>query len=347
MGNFDKKKMVWAIISLVIAALTIWTITSQSKNFSLEQVRAYLEGGNPFWIACALLSMFGFIWFEGLAIVRAAKVLGYDRNIRQGTLYGAADVYFSSITPSATGGQPASAFFMLRDKMPMTAITTVLLINLIMYTLALLSLGLLSLIFRFDLFLSFSLISKFLIGLGCGILLALGVCFYFLLRKAELLYRFCNWGIDLLHRLHLMRHADKRKQKLNQTMTDYENCAKSITGHIPMLIQIYFLNVMQRASQLGVSFFIFMALGKSFREALEVAVLQCFVAMGSNSVPIPGAMGVADYIMLDGFKGLMPLADVANYEMLCRGMTFYLCIVTSASIVLVSYFLGKHRRNTK
>ena len=33
-------------------------------------------------------------------------------------------------------------------------------------------------------------------------------------------------------------------------------------------------------------------------------MIQCFVAMGSNCVPIPGAMGVADYIMIDGFKQL-------------------------------------------
>jgi hypothetical protein len=50
---------------------------------------------------------------------------------------------------------------------------------------------------------------------------------------------------------------------------------------------------------------IFMAVGEGVNKAVDVSVIQCFVAMGSNCVPIPGAMGVADYIMIDGFKQLV------------------------------------------
>ena len=76
---------------------------------------------------------------------------------------------------------------------------------------------------------------------------------------------------------------------------------------------------MQRVSQLLVSFMIFMAVGEGVNKAVDVSVIQCFVAMGSNCVPIPGAMGVADYIMIDGFKQLVG-SNAANMELLCRGI---------------------------
>ena len=44
-------------------------------------------------------------------------------------------------------------------------------------------------------------------------------------------------------------------------------------------------------------------------------------------------MGVADYIMIDGFKQLVG-SNAANMELLCRGMTFYGSVITSAVIIL-------------
>ena len=109
----NKKKVVWGFLSLGIAILTILMIASGSKEFSLETMGAYLSRANKLWLAAGLLCMFGYIWFEGYALVHICRTLGYQSAKRQGTGYGAADVFFSAITPSASGGQPASMFFML------------------------------------------------------------------------------------------------------------------------------------------------------------------------------------------------------------------------------------------
>ena len=68
--------------------------------------------------------------------------MGYPAKRSHGFVYSAADVYFSAITPSASGGQPASAYFMLKDGIAGTAVMAALLLNLIMYTLAILTIGL-------------------------------------------------------------------------------------------------------------------------------------------------------------------------------------------------------------
>ena len=68
-------------------------------------------------------------------------------------------------------------------------------------------------------------------------------------------------------------------------MKEYQECSNSITGQTGLLIEIFFWNIMQRVSQLLVSFMIFMAEGVN--KAVDVSVIQCFVAMGSNCVPNP------------------------------------------------------------
>ncbi len=341
----DKKKIFWAIASFFIAVLSIWAVVSQNKNFSFDVLRTFVHEANKGCLVAAFLCMFGFIWFEGFALVRIARHFGYRTSAMDGTVYGGADVYFSAITPSASGGQPASAYFMMRDGIPGYATTVALLINLVMYTLALLALGLVSIIFKFHMLSGFSVLSRIFIGIGIIVLIFLAFVFFMLLKKGGILYRICDTMIRLLEKIHIVRHGEKFRNKLKNTMAEYQECSNEITGQWKFLLEIFFWNVLQRLSQLLVSFMIFMSVGEGFKRAVDVSVIQCFVAMGSNCVPIPGAMGVADYIMLDGF-GQIVGDNAANMELLCRGFTFYGSVITSAVIILIGYFLRKTKRNT-
>ena len=51
-------------------------------------------------------------------------------------------------------------------------------------------------------------------------------------------------------------------------------------------------------------------------------------------------VGGTDYIMIDGFKQLVG-RNAANMELLCRGMTFYGSVITSAVIILIGYIIRK------
>ena len=187
-----KKKLLWACLSLLIAGLTIWAVASQSRSFSPADLWALIRSANKGWLAAALLAMFGFIFFEGMAIIRVADRLGYRRSWLNGTLYGASDVYFSAITPSATGGQPVCAWFMMRDGIPGATATVTLLITLVMYTLALLLSGIVTMLVSLPVLMAFSRLSKVMIGLGSVILLFLGLFFLMLLRKPRILHRVCG-----------------------------------------------------------------------------------------------------------------------------------------------------------
>lgn len=340
----DKKKLMWGAISLILAIMTIWAVTMQGEKVSFEMLINLISKANKFWLLVALIMMFGFIWFEGRAVVRIASSLGYDKKLNSGVLYGAADVFFSAITPSASGGQPASAYFMHRDGMRGSAITTSLLLNLIMYTLALFCVGVISMFMQFDFLLSFQGISKILIGVGFFILIFLTSTFYLLLCRADVLYNFCNNMLKLLEKLHIVRKLEQKQEKLKHTLQDYKECADAMIGNKRMLLDAFLLNLLQRLSHLGVTFAIFMAMGKSVDLAIKSVYMQCFVAIGSNSIPIPGGMGAADYLMLDGFSILIGGDESVVMELLCRGVSFYGSVTLSAILVIAGYFMRKGKR---
>ena len=69
----NKKKAVWGFLSLGIAILTIMMIASGSKEFSLDTMMVYLSRANKLWLVAGLLCMFGYIWFEGYALVHISR----------------------------------------------------------------------------------------------------------------------------------------------------------------------------------------------------------------------------------------------------------------------------------
>ena len=69
--------------------------------------------------------------------------------------------------------------------------------------------------------------------------------------------------------------------------------------------------------------------------------IQSWVIVGSNAVPLPGAVGVADYLFLDGYGAL--LSDPVNMELLSRSISFYICVLTCAIVLLISFIRNRHQ----
>ncbi len=66
--------------------------------------------------------------------------------------------------------------------------------------------------------------------------------------------------------------------------------------------------------------------------------------LGSNCVPIPGAIGVADYLMLSGYQELMSKSDAYHLEILSRGLSFYGCMMISMITVLIGYICLRKKK---
>ena len=72
--------------------------------------------------------------------------------------------------------------------------------------------------------------------------------------------------------------------------------------------------------------------------ALDIWATHAFSVIGSNCVPIPGAIGVIDALLLDGMKDLMSEQDATSLELASRGVSFYICVLTCVLIVGIGYF---------
>ena len=350
MSKVAKKKsnLIWTVLSVLIAVLSIWAVTSQSATFSTDSFIAFLGNASLPWVLASLAAMLCFILFEALSIRTICKTFGHRFSVKRGVAYSSADLYFSAITPSATGGQPVCAMFMIKDGIPGAVAAVVLLINLTMYFIAFTLIGLLSFIFHFDVFLNnFSTASQILIVIGFIAETALTLFMILLLVNGKLLNRICFGIFNLLVKIKVIRKVDKYRPKLEKMMADYRESADMALSHSShsMLIKAFIYNLLQCVSKITVTAFTFLAVSSEFHLVDDIWSLQNFVAIGSNCIPIPGAMGIADYLLLDGFGSIMSEAMATNLEILSRSASFYTCTILCGVLVAVKYLTYKVRRS--
>ena len=343
----SSNKLLWSLVSVLIAVATVWAVISQARAFSFDSFADYFLDASKPWLFAAVLCMLGFIVFEGMAVTTICRAFGYRVGHGHGFIYSASDIYFSAITPSATGGQPVCAFFMIRDGIPGSVTTLVLIINLTMYTVSILCIGLFTLITQPAVFMTFGLLSQILIVVGFIVQGLLTLLFLMLLAKRDLLHKICLRALNFLCKIKLLRHKEAKQQKLETYMEEYAMYSQMLREHKGPMLKALIFNLLQRISVISVPLCVFMASGGAAAKAARIWAIQCCTVIGSNTIPIPGAMGVSDYIMLDGFSKAVQLHNVVNFELLSRSLSFYVCVLLCGITTLIAHLLAGKREKRK
>ena len=331
------KNIIWSLISVLLAVLTIRIVLKQNSEMSLEELIDVVGSSNKLFMLAALFSASLYVIFEALAINLIIKRAGYGKKHLNSLIYSTADVYFSAITPSSTGGQPASIFFMMMDGISGGIATASLLLNLIMYNLSVVALGIISIIIEPAAYEAFETFSKVLIIVGFVALSLLSLLSLMLLKNDSMIFRPLKALTDWLYKKRIIRQKEGRIAKLEKMRNDYRKCSDIISNSKRILLYTFLLNLIQRASQIIVPVLVYCSLGGKSSLMPSVFAKQCLITIGYNYVPVPGGMGISDYLMIDGFTDVMGETMAFSVELISRGITFYICVAVSGLITLAWY----------
>ena len=343
-GLSTKGSAGWVAASILIAVLSIRAVLSQTKDLSFAEICGVMLHMNFWWLAAAVSCMLGFIFFEACAIRQSCKLLNISCKLKGSIEYAAADIYFSAITPSASGGQPASACAMIQDRIPAMKATAVLVLNLSMYALSLVIIALICILTRPGLISVFGGGGKLLIILGCVVQCFLVIIFVLLIRNEKGLSAIGCKLIHVLSALHLVRDEARLQKHFITAMGQYKSSAMLFKARTHKLWRILVFNFLQRASQIAVTMCVYAGLGGGKLSAFDLLVLQGYILLGSNFVPIPGGMGVTDYLMLKSFSSFLSAEQAVNLEIISRTLSFYSCILVCGMILLIRYCILLYKR---
>lgn len=334
-------RLAWTLIFIVIVLLSIVAVTSFNKNFSFRSFFKTLSESSPAWIAASVISMLCYILCEALALMYICRSFGYGRKLDRGLQYASTGIYFSAITPSATGGQPATAYVMIKDGIPGVFATVALLVNLLLYTLSIAILGALAFLLRPSLFLKFSVVSRIFIIIGTTAQTALTVFVLLLLRNKTILHTIGACIIRILKKLHLIRNDQKWLSVFEEKMAEYDRYSEYLRGKKKMMLKALAINLVERISIIAVTMFTYLAIGAEGSNPFDILIMQIYVILGSTFMPIPGSVGITDYLMIDGYSSLIAPSAAGTLELLSRTLSFYSCVFVCGIFIICEYFKGR------
>lgn len=330
----DFKKMIINLVLIVAFTCLVMYLILRGEDF--RTIQEAIKNVNYFYIGLAILVAMFFILGESLSLRELLKIFNYKIGLGQALKYGFTGFFFSSITPSSTGGQPMQVYEMKKDKIEISHGSLVLLLELVIYQ------------FVNILYASFSYIygkSHSLVGSNwLNIFIIMGISLNAIFMSFILISIFnplvSNKIFKLIGRLIRKLPIGKEKQdlflnNLEKQIVEYNNCSKYVLKNKIILLKVFIYTVLQMGSLFSVSYIIYLALGFREKILLEFIVIQSLIYIISTFIPIPGSIGVNEGNFLTLFRTIYREKVLKAGLILTRGISFYgLLVISMISLVI-------------
>ncbi len=337
-----KKKIPWSM--LYILATVIVMVVFGLVNRQFGNVFRILANLTPGFLTLAVVVLFAYFLFEGIIL----RLLMHSQNIKL-TLGNSLKVsliglYYSYITPSATGGQPMQSAYLHRDKVPVGSSTAVLIIKFFCLQVAFFICALISFVCMYG---KLAAESPGLIPfIVLGLLINGGSCIFFpclfLKKVLHAICRFAKWVGGKL------KFLKKRQEKLLSAIDDFErdfgSYTENFSGKWKSVLLAILLSLPEFVLQMSVIYFVFRAFGYGEISYWEVLAVQNLLQVSVSFMPMPGASGAQEIGFSSFFRGYFVNDDLYAAVMVWRFFTYYLVVIAGAVLVVVDQLLYRRKR---
>ena len=292
-GSFAAKKIAWSIVFVVIAGMTVWAVVSQSRGLSFRDFIGCIRAAHPLWLGAAFASMAAYIIFEAAALLALCRAFGYKKRFRDGFIYCSADLYFSAITPSATGGQPACAYFMHADGITVTHSATIMVVFILLHTCSTVFTGLLASALAPLTITRFSALPRAFVAVGFIIQIVLLSILVLITLKEKIILRAGGALIKFFGKIKLIKDPDGKLERLGRSTGEYREKIFSLCGRPGVLVKVLIYCILNRIAPILATVFTYLALGNP-ANFLKAFSLQTYISIGAFCIPIPCSMGITE-----------------------------------------------------
>lgn len=368
-----EKLIMWVLVFLALAGLTVRFL---HREYSLASVLSSIKEADPIWLLPGVGAMALFFVCEGANIGRSLRLVGHNISRTDEIRYAMAGFFFSSITPSASGGQPMQLYFMHKDRLPLSHSSLALLTELTSFQAAAATLALAGLVCQRGSVLAAgsgmgasagastaagpgSGLAGFGAGAGAGLAAAGGILttavlvagilisaavLVFLLfmifspSAARIAISPVLWLTDKIN----PQNAATVRIRLLRGICEYRRASLYITKNPCAIAKIFLTSVIQLLAYFSITFCICRSLGITGIYWAEVTLCQAALYVAVSTLPLPGAVGVTEGGFAVIFASLIPPELMGVAIILSRFISFALPLVASGIGTLLLGGMPEH-----
>ncbi|MDR0880246.1 MAG: flippase-like domain-containing protein [Clostridioides sp.] len=338
------KKYIFSIAFMIVAMiLTGYYVFSQESLNSLIDILLQVKIG---YVLIGFSMMFIYLGCEAMGIKTVMKSLGKKVPFLESYGYSFVGFYFSAITPSASGGQPAQVYYMTKDKLNISYSSLTLLILSIFHQAVALVYAIIMVVSRYS-FLKSDLV-------GMKILLVYGVVSNVILIGAmvgamfskKVLGNVIKGTVKLLSKIKIVKNLDKTMQTVDRQIAEYQKGAEHIKQNPTLILKVLFLTIVQITALFLVPFFVYKAFNLTGYKLIDLVAMQAILTLAVSSLPLPGSVGASETGFMTMFKVFFSGGLLIPAMLVSRLLNFYAFLVVSAVITFVIH-IRQARRDLK
>lgn len=322
----EKKNLLGVLLLILMTAVTATVLL---RGQSPARLQSQLKSLKPAFLLLGLALMFGYVGAEALCTKQILTYLGHRVPYSRCLGYSFVGFYVSSVTPSATGGQPAQIYYMNRDGIPPAhGALNMMLIASCYQTAALIWGGGTWLLLPS---------AREAVGKGWNLLLLYGsgIMFFLILGMAMLMFlpgpsrRLCRAILKLLTCIRLIKKPEEARGRLDNMLTEYTRGADCIKRNPGLTVRVLVLCLIQQSFLFSVPWAVYLAFGLKGARWFQIAGLQALVSLAVCNLPLPGAVGPAEGAFVSFLAPVFGSGLVTSAMLVSRGISFYAFLAVS------------------
>ena len=340
-----KLKKVLSALFIVLSVAAVFCIAF--GNTELADAWDALRGLDPLWLVGLLCSWAAFVFFDVLATWHCLRRQGFSVRLGRVLRVNLIGLFYSNITPGASGGQPMQVNYLRKAGVPVANGTSAVTVRLIGNQFMVCLLALVFFLLNHD------FVHRQLEGavwfVRVGWLINFAVVPLVLLaafRRAwirKLAFRL----IGLLIRFRLIRDREAAETRAAEILDTYHTAVHDLlVSPSQVLLQCLFSGL----SMLGLTgsiFFVYHAFGMSGAPWYHLLTLGLLLFVSASYTPLPGASGAQEGGFLYYFRGVFTGGTIGLALLVWRFVTYYLFLFVGVIALLLEGGAGRRAARRK
>lgn len=333
----SSKKYIFDVALLVLIFLMTYRLMFNNQDVS--EIAANILSASKKWVFAGAVLAVVYVCCEGFVIRYMLHILKQSSTVISCLKYAFIGFFFSYITPSASGGQPAQMYYMSKDGIDPGYSALIMLLITIAYKSILVMICAVFFIFKYALIKLHTSRIYGLMILGVFLNTAFIALLVLMLKRPEFMRKTGLNLADFLNKKKLIKPEKygKLTEKINAVCGKYSSGAEYIKKNPKPVFNVFLITTAERIFLLAVTWTIYRSFGLSGSSFLDIIAVQSMIGIAVEMLPLPGAAGITESCFLRVFKNIFTDGLVRPALLASRGLSFYLILFIGAAVTLAAH----------
>lgn len=332
----------FVLIFGTLAVVLVIGFQSQDVGASIAALRSM----GFVWIVLAIGSYLLFGAADAFSLWHFLRLRGCRVSFWHMLFVANAGLYYSNITPGASGGQPMQIYYLHKEGVPLGLASSALVVRFFSFQ-AMLSIISTALWIGYSDFIGQQLgghIWIFIVGYVYNLVLVLGLVLVAMNKK--IVRFFISLFIRAGVKLRIVKSEAASRQKWEDALTSFHDSIIMLRDHPSELLVQLVIGAVQLMALMTVLYFVYLGLGLRGADYGQLMALDVVQYVSAAYIPTPGASGAQEVAFSMYFGNLFTDGTSFAGLILWRFFTYYLSLIIGAVItVLYGVRSGKKDKN--